>query len=175
MININRSVNYLTCSRICPRGSHPVSDTDRGIADTTVFQVIRVKFGVVCREITTNHHVFQTDFFKCLVPFPNPGMHGSFPIFRKPVVHVKHDRFYRLHQFTPLVGFHIFRLHTPTVHQKSISGTVCFRCHIFFHGIEKPYPWIGQSPAHKIFLREQDHRTVHFYRYGSFYTLPRYR
>ena len=153
MVYIDRRIQDFSRSRIRPRGTHPVSDTNWGITNTTIFQVIRIKFQIICRKITADHDVFHTDFLESFVPFFNSRMYGSLPLFRETIIHVEHDGLYRFHQFSPLVSLHIFRLHSPTIHQKSIFGSIRTGGHIFLHGIEKSYSRISQTFTHQILIR----------------------
>ena len=120
VVNIHGSVDNLPGTRVCPRGPHPVSHIDRRITDARIFQVVRVKFRVIHREIFCLHHVFKTDFLESGIPFQDSRMDCFFPFSRKCIVDVEHNGFHRLDQFTPLVCLHILRLHVPAIHEINV-------------------------------------------------------
>ena len=115
MIQIYRSINNLSRSRIRPRRSHCISYPRRRITYTRIFQIIRIKSNVIHRKISSYNRILKTDFLKCHLPHLHTFFYIFFPILRKCIINIKHDRFLGFRQNTFPVLFHIFRFQIPTL------------------------------------------------------------
>ena len=115
MIQIYRSINNLSRSRIRPRRSHCISYPRRRITYTRIFQIIRIKSNVIHRKISSYNRILKTDFLKCHLPHFYTFFNIFFPILRKRIINIKHDRFLGFSQNTFPVLFHIFRFQIPTL------------------------------------------------------------
>ena len=155
MIHVYRSIHYLTGSRIRPRRSHGVSHPRRRVTHARVFQIIRIKFRIVCREIDCPYNILKPDSFKSGIPLFHSRFDVFSPALGKRIIHVKHNRFLGFNKFTSPVGSLVARLYPPTVGIK--QGIHPARLTREFRLILKKYiyPRIGHPRTHSLLSLRQ--------------------
>ena len=155
MINQHGSIDHFTVTRINPRWSLSISHPDRTITYTRIFDIIRIKLRVIFRKIIRLNSIFETDFFKSLVPKSDSRMNGSLPFVRKCIVHVINDRFHWFHQFSPLISLHILRLKVPAINIINVFHAIQIIRNHLFTGNEITDTRVCQTGTHPRFFRQQ--------------------
>ena len=142
-VNQHGGINNLTRRRVCPRRSHCISRGISHVTNTGIFQVIRVKIGIILREILREHHVFKTNFLKSGIPCSHRLTNRFFPQFRESVIHVEHNLFHGLHQLAPFVSLHVLRFQSPAMSHGIIPDFILLRDRkTGFRTVENPHAGI---------------------------------
>ena len=116
IINKNTGIQNLSRHRVDPGNSLGILMRVRYITYTRVFQVSRVKFGVIRREVFHLNGIFKPDLLESLVPSQYTFFNRLFPVLREIGIHVHHNRFHGLGQHSLPISFRIFGLQTPAMH-----------------------------------------------------------
>ena len=161
MIQVYGSIQNLSGTRVRPGGSHRVSRPGGRITHTRIFQIIRIEFRIIRGKILSDNRIFKADSFKSSLPLLYTFFDVFTPSFRESVIHVEHDRFYRLYQLSPLIRFHVRRLQSPTVSKitRLYTGTVTRKFRTTSH--EDSDTRIGVTGTHRLF-RQQDNTPGHY-------------
>ena len=152
----DRSVDNLARRGIDPRGPHRIGDLCRDEADTRVFQVVRIEFGVVLREIADLHDILEADFFKGLVPAFDAFFGRFAPQGGECVVEVEDDRFHGFYQFAASPSCRIRRLDVPTVDHRVAGDLVGVGVEVGAAGEKDSDTGVGHARTHLLFGEHHD-------------------
>ena len=145
MIDINRSIDYLAATGICPRRTHCILHTYRSIPYAAVLYVFRVERRVILRKFLGNDGIFESDFLENFIPLLYCLFYIRLPPLREIAVNIECYRLHRLNLLSPPVGQRIRRLKPPAVHipdGNRRAGRVTIPYSL---GKEIAYPRIGRA------------------------------
>ncbi len=132
IVHNNGSIQNFSRGRINPARSHCIRCWIRRIANARIFQIVRIKFRIIFWEIIYLHNIFESYFFKSLIPSQNSFTNSRFPLLRESIIHIPDYRFHRFHQFSFFPSFHVGWFYSPTIYQCEYPHTILFLCQIHF-------------------------------------------
>ena len=160
VIQIDRGIQNLPGSRVCPWRSHGILHLRRGIANTRILYVIRIKLRIIQRKVFCHDRILKTNSLERILPFFYTSPNVLFPTLRESIIHVKNNRFLRFYKLSHPVSRFIRWLQPPT-----LSVIYMFQSGIAIpkirHSLIKyPDTRICHSRTHRL-LRQKDKTTCH--------------
>ena len=152
IINKYTGIQNLSRHRVYPSNPLGILVRVRNIVYTRIFQVSRVKFRIVRREVLHLNGIFKPNLLESLIPSQYTFLDRLFPVLREIGIHVHHDRLQGLGQHALPISFRIFGLQTPTMHVGIGTNVTALLRDIAFIREECTYTGVREPGTHS-FLR----------------------